>query len=161
MIGVENCERVKLEAILHESWRLSSRKLTIRGDQFNPQSFGYRLKAAFGHAKNAEIARQLGVSESAVSNYVGGRVPDAETLVQIKNLTNCNLDWLLTGEGDGLAKPPEPPDLMNLLDDRIRQIIREEQQNIVGPFEKADIMLARNLGTVGDDEAEEKKRKKN
>ena len=62
-------------------------------------SFGERLRAAFNNAKNAEIARKIGVSESAVKNYLDGRVPDGEKLVRIANLTNCNLHWLLTGQG--------------------------------------------------------------
>lgn len=62
-------------------------------------SFGERLKAAFKFASQAEIARKMGVSEAAVKNYLDGRVPNAEKLLQIRALTNCNLDWLLTGEG--------------------------------------------------------------
>jgi len=63
-------------------------------------SFGQRLKLAFGNAKNAEIARKIGVGETAVSNYMAGRIPDAEKLIQIRKSTNCDLNWLLTGEGD-------------------------------------------------------------
>lgn len=66
-------------------------------------SFGERLRTAFDNAKNAEIARKMGVSEAAVKNYVDGRIPDADKLIQIRNLTNCNLDWLLTGEGPQTA----------------------------------------------------------
>ncbi|HYE72587.1 MAG TPA: helix-turn-helix domain-containing protein [Blastocatellia bacterium] len=61
--------------------------------------FGARLREAFGNAKNAEIARRLGVSEPAVKNYMEGRVPPSDTLVKIADLTNCSLHWLLTGEG--------------------------------------------------------------
>lgn len=63
-------------------------------------SFGERLKAAFNFASQAEIARKMGVSEAAVKNYIDGRVPNADKLLQIRALTNCNLDWLLTGEGN-------------------------------------------------------------
>lgn len=62
-------------------------------------SFGARLKQAFGHARNAEIARKLGVTDAAVKNYVEGRVPPADVLVTISDLTNCSIHWLLTGEG--------------------------------------------------------------
>lgn len=61
--------------------------------------FGKRFKQAFGDAKNYLIARKLGSSDSAVKNYVDGRVPPAEMLLRIRELTYCNLDWLLTGEG--------------------------------------------------------------
>jgi transcriptional regulator with XRE-family HTH domain len=62
-------------------------------------TFGERLKAAFYNASNAEIARQMGLSEPAVNNYMGGRIPGADKLIQIASLTKCNLHWLITGEG--------------------------------------------------------------
>jgi transcriptional regulator with XRE-family HTH domain len=60
--------------------------------------FGKRLKEAFGNAGNAEIARKLDVSEPAVSTYLNGRTPPADTLINIAKITNCDLHWLLTGE---------------------------------------------------------------
>lgn len=61
--------------------------------------FGERLKIAFDNAVNAEIANKIGVSEAAVGTYVRGRIPDGAKLVEISKLTNCNLHWLLTGDG--------------------------------------------------------------
>lgn len=63
-------------------------------------AFGQRLKDIFGNAVNAEIASKLGVSEAAVGTYVRGRIPDGDKLIKISNLTNCNIHWLLTGEGN-------------------------------------------------------------
>lgn len=62
-------------------------------------AFGQRLKSLFDNAVNAEIAAKLGVSEAAVGTYVRGRIPDGRKLIEIAKLTNCNLHWLLTGEG--------------------------------------------------------------
>jgi SOS-response transcriptional repressor LexA len=62
-------------------------------------SFGDRLKTAFKDAKDADIARKIGVSQPAIKNYMDGRVPAAETLIKISNLTSCSIHWLLTGEG--------------------------------------------------------------
>lgn len=67
-------------------------------ESMEKSTFGQRLKSAFNNATNAEIARKIGVSDSAVTNYMAGRVPDIEKLTLIKSLTNCGLDWLLTGE---------------------------------------------------------------
>jgi transcriptional regulator with XRE-family HTH domain len=64
------------------------------------EGFGGRLKSAFKEASNADIARALDVSEPAVSNYIGGRIPPADKLFLIYEITNCNLHWLLTGEGE-------------------------------------------------------------
>lgn len=65
---------------------------------FRMKGFGERLKIAFNNARNAEIARKLQVSEPAVKNYVGGRIPNLETLLDIRKLTGRTLDWLITGE---------------------------------------------------------------
>jgi transcriptional regulator with XRE-family HTH domain len=90
-------------------------------------TFGERLKQAFNNASNAEIARKLGVSEPAVKNYVGGRVPDADKLLSIRNLTKCNLDWLLTGE-EPSPGPPHHDELTveEVLAHKIHEIVKEE-----------------------------------
>lgn len=87
--------------------------------------FGTRLKAAFNNAVNIEIADKLGVTEGAVSNYVRGRIPDAEKLLEIANITKCNLHWLLTGEGDRDLMQ-KPLDLTDALRATIRDIVKEE-----------------------------------
>lgn len=61
--------------------------------------FGLRLREVFGNAKNVDIARKLGVSQAGVKNYLKGRVPGADTLVLIADLTGCSVHWLLTGKG--------------------------------------------------------------
>jgi chromosome partitioning protein len=64
-----------------------------------PFFFGYRLKEAFGGAQNKEIAHRLGLSNSAITTYMSGRIPPPETLVKISRLTGCSIHWLITGEG--------------------------------------------------------------
>jgi transcriptional regulator with XRE-family HTH domain len=92
--------------------------------------FGHRLRTAFGSAKRTEIAKILNVSEAAVKNYLAGRVPDSEKLLLIAKATNCNLHWLLTGEGDRNARVPEHPKQQPVKEDpviqRLREIVREE-----------------------------------
>ena len=88
--------------------------------------FGERLRRAFGNAKNAELARKLGVTESAVKNYIEGRIPDATRLLQIKDLTNCNLHWLLTGEEQPDTAPQKVLDLDSAFRDVVRRMIKEE-----------------------------------
>lgn len=63
------------------------------------RDFGGRLKKAFDFAPNTELARSLRLSNSAISTYMDGRVPPAETLVEISRLTGYSIHWLLTGEG--------------------------------------------------------------
>lgn len=96
-------------------------------------TFGERLRIAFGNDKQAEIARKMGVSQAAIKNYVAGRVPDAEKLLAIKYLTNCSLDWLLSGEETQNVKLPAlKPELLTRL-----ETIAAEQSNVV--FGDADI----------------------
>lgn len=61
--------------------------------------FGRRLKEAFKNSTNQSIAEKLGVTKSALTAYMQGRIPPADKLIEISRLTNCNLHWLLTGEG--------------------------------------------------------------
>ena len=62
-------------------------------------TFGGRLRKAFSGSTNREIADKLGVSKSAVTNYIQGRIPSPETLAAIAELTGCSLHWLITGNG--------------------------------------------------------------
>jgi transcriptional regulator with XRE-family HTH domain len=137
---------------------------SLRLVNFFPMStFGERLRKAFDNASNAEIARKIGVSEPAVGNYVKGRIPDAEKLLQISNLTNCNLHWLLTGEGKqqaevdpskGLGLPVDFPHVIEIdfkedsgdrrnvaitLERRIREIVREELKAVAEIIDEYDI----------------------
>lgn len=68
------------------------------------KDFGSRLKEAFDNKPNTEIARELEVSDSAVTLYLKGRIPSASTLIEISNLTNCSIHWLLTGIGERKIK---------------------------------------------------------
>lgn len=59
-----------------------------------------RLRQAFDHANNAEIARRCKTTDATIKLYTDGeRLPIPEILLQIRRVTNINLHWLLTGEG--------------------------------------------------------------
>ncbi|MGE3953541.1 MAG: helix-turn-helix domain-containing protein, partial [Pyrinomonadaceae bacterium] len=61
--------------------------------------FPDRLRAAFDHVSNAEIARRCETSDSTIKAYFEGRLPTAEMLLRIHRTTGINLHWLLTGNG--------------------------------------------------------------
>lgn len=128
-------------------------------------AFGQRLKEAFNDATNGVIGSKLGVSENNVGFYVRGRIPPAETLVRISNVTGCNIHWLLTGNGSKFVvsqiedAPAEEP-LINrdALDKLIREIVRDELRetsNIGGeiegiePIGSRDMMLAPVVAHIG------------
>lgn len=51
--------------------------------------------------KPAAIAKAIGMSQPGFSRiWSEGGLPNTETLIKIKESTGCNLNWLLTGEGD-------------------------------------------------------------
>jgi transcriptional regulator with XRE-family HTH domain len=72
---------------------------TLQNDE--PRTFAQRLRIAFGHARDAEIARQLGYkSQSPIAKWFDGvSYPSVEVLLKITQLTKVSLHWLLTGEG--------------------------------------------------------------
>jgi transcriptional regulator with XRE-family HTH domain len=45
-----------------------------------------------------ELADALGISQPAVSQYLRGRMPQADVLYRLAKLGNCTMEWLLTGE---------------------------------------------------------------
>lgn len=48
-----------------------------------------------------DFSRQTGIPYQSLLNYLGGkREPNLENLQKIAIQTNCNLNWLLTGEGE-------------------------------------------------------------
>jgi ribosome-binding protein aMBF1 (putative translation factor) len=65
------------------------------------RAFARRLKDAFDHASNAEIARKLKTTDNTIKYYTDAdRLPAPEMLLQIARVTGINLHWLLTGNGE-------------------------------------------------------------
>src|SRR5256712_5137462 len=66
---------------------------------------GYRTKAA--------LARAIGVTHVSAANYLNGRVPEPETLVEISYHFGVSIDWLLneaaSRDRPDSAKPPRSP----------------------------------------------------
>ncbi len=133
--------------------------------------FANRFSELFHGHKQREIAETLGVTDAAVRNYLGGRVPDAEKLQLIAEVTKCDLHWLLTGSGEKYRSLAErnvrnEESFDRLLEERIRRIVREEISPVggeVGPIQWGQEQVGvPHLGTVDGGEVEvevEKKRK--
>jgi len=85
-------------------------------------NFGARLLEAFEGTKSSAIAQILGLTEGAISNYVSGRVPKIQILDQIASFTNCNLHWLLTGEGEKFVRSATSQDQYAIPHMRIQPI---------------------------------------
>lgn len=64
----------------------------------------------YGIEKPADFAKKTGFSHQVASNYLKGvRVPNADALCVIKQTFDISANWLLTGEGDMLAKSENSP----------------------------------------------------
>lgn len=96
--------------------------------------FGERLLTVFGHASHREIGEKIGVSRAAVGNYVDGRVPPIDTLLIIHEATNCNLHWLLTGEGPQVVSVQERD---SALTRKLRSIAAEQSVAVFGDVDIA------------------------
>lgn len=64
------------------------------------RGFARRLREAFDHATNAEIARRCMTTSTTIKLYAEGkRIPIGEMLLQMTRATGINIHWLLTGRG--------------------------------------------------------------
>lgn len=115
-------------------------------------------------AKNApEAARILGISKQAVYDWQKN-TPSVENLLRVAKSRNSSLHWILTGEGERSATPEMSLSIDQLLEDKIRRIVRLELALRDHPhvsIEDAEMILAPNIGRVGDEIPEEVVRKAN
>jgi transcriptional regulator with XRE-family HTH domain len=75
-----------------------------------------RLEVAGARGKSS-FAKQLGLSPSTYDYYEASRVPPADVLVRIADLTGADLRWLLTGQASaGPAVPAGHPVLRRAAD---------------------------------------------
>ncbi|MBI9078100.1 MAG: helix-turn-helix transcriptional regulator [Desulfatibacillum sp.] len=70
-------------------------------DHWNQQLFGIRLKErrSFLSMTQEDLAFKVGVSKTTIQNYESGTSPKAEFVVGLSNALDCEIAWLLTGEG--------------------------------------------------------------
>ena len=62
--------------------------------------FGNKLREALKSANlsQKEASSMLGISPGSMTNYVHGRIPEAEILLNISRLCNKPMEWFLTGQ---------------------------------------------------------------
>lgn len=58
-----------------------------------------RLRVLRGHLSIGEFAQLLGVHYNTISNYEKSRKPDLPFLLRVCELTQCDRDWLVFGDG--------------------------------------------------------------
>ena len=109
-----------------------------------------RIREAFNNQPTKEIADRLGLSYHAVRNYLRGRIPSGEKLIEISQLTGCSIHWLLTGEGtkriDGSSSSEIPVFLDPYIKDKISGLANETGRKV---SEQAAELITEALITRG------------
>ena len=86
----------------------------------------------------AELARRLRISPSAVGMYEQGRrEPSADMLVQIARVLEVSVDYLLTGE----VTREETESLEQMLRNRITSADRRLEQRTNRPFSRQELAV--------------------
>ena len=72
------------------------------------ENFKARLAFLFGeNASPTKISRLLNIPITTINAYwYENRIPKSEILLKIKQVTNCSIDWLLTGQGEPYSANP-------------------------------------------------------
>jgi transcriptional regulator with XRE-family HTH domain len=114
------------------------------------KEFGERLKKALNEAGHTQksASEELGLSKNAMTNYAGGRIPEAMILYRIAKLSSVSMEWLLTGEehapnGDQVSSTEEGAHLPGLevevrdieLLTKIKQLSRDNRIKVEGVIE--------------------------
>lgn len=86
-----------------------------------------------------ELAKQLGVSASAIGMYEQGRrEPSAQTLVNMARTFGVSTDFLLTGQAENAA---EGDALCRVLLDRVTSADRRLEQRPDRPFSRQELAV--------------------
>jgi transcriptional regulator with XRE-family HTH domain len=110
------------------------------------------IQAAIGRGMSvADIARKVGVTPSAVSQWKDGTIKSlkAESAAGLEDATGYRAAWLSTGKGQKFANPSWPFSLFNeadykILDEHVRH---EVEELIAGKIQRAK--MHRGNGSTG------------
>lgn len=79
------------------------------------KTFGYRLKETIKRAglTQKQVSEQLQISQDTVTNYVKGTTrPRVEILIELANLLDVDVEWLISGEEPQQKEQPAKRDLL-------------------------------------------------
>ncbi len=86
----------------------------------NAQEIIHRLSEALGTKTDADMAIQLGVSKSTISNWKARNTVPYEQCMEVTKREFLSLNWLLTGEGpmyrDGSGEEAEAEPVEGMLE---------------------------------------------
>jgi hypothetical protein len=107
-------------------------------------SIGSRIVQAFGVKDLKEAAFVLGENYSSLYNWSSQRRDfPTNVLIKIAKMTNHSIDWILTGENQVAGLPAKNESFEQVLEEKIRRIVREEIASGAAVHEKIQgIILA-------------------
>jgi hypothetical protein len=106
-------------------------------------SIGFRIVQALQAKDLKEAAQMLDENYSSLYNWSSQRRDfPTNVLIKIARMTNISIDWILTGE-NGAAAVSSTTSFERLLEDKIREVVRDEISNGTALHEKIQgIILA-------------------
>lgn len=107
-------------------------------------SIGFRIIQALNAKDLKEAAQMLGENYSSLYNWSSQRRDfPTNVLIKIAKMTNTSIDWILTGENRGSAQSAGRQTFEEILEEKIRQVVRDEIASGAAIHEKIQgILLA-------------------
>ena len=102
-------------------------------------NFGERLKMALKAAgyTQKKATEELELSKNAITNYVAGRIPDAQILYKLAQLCSVSMEWLLTGEDHPSHSTEKANSYEMELLQLFRRLSQEDQLRTLGYIESS------------------------
>ena len=90
-------------------------------------SIGSRIVQAFNAKDLKEAAQMLGENYASLHNWSSKRRDfPTNVLIKIAKMTNSSIDWILTGDDNNTSALNAQASFENLLDEKIRAVVRSE-----------------------------------
>ena len=126
----------------------------------NENSIGFRIVHALGAKDLKEAAQILNENYSSLYNWSSQRRDfPTNVLIKIARMTNRTVDWLLTGESGEINQSLEHQSFERILEQKIRQIVRDEIANGTAIHEKIQGIILAMQSNVTEQNAFEIKNK--
>jgi len=90
-------------------------------------SIGFRLVQVFNAKDLKEVAQIIDENYSSLHNWASQRRDfPTNVLIKIAKMANTSIDWILTGASGAQFVSTDNADFGKILEDKIREIVREE-----------------------------------
>ncbi len=103
-----------------------------------------------------ELADSLGITKSAVSNYISGdRVPRVDLLAKIADVLNVSLEYLLSGRSETTTRPDAYHEIKNLIQSKGQDLTSEEIMDLISSLTSTDKKNRDNKKTLSKESIKE------